>query len=553
MKLNVGEIGIEADIAAADAKMKEENRRLCKHEDYVYDKLENNFWDIRSGSLHVKEAVDASIPIEHWSIDPTTIDRGEPEDDPPKRGRPKKKNKLIPPSREIMRVERNLMVEGSGFWPGQPRIIEDWYLDKNGYHYKPGWRIFNHYLPPPELKGGEAEKATPWVDHVKKLWPNPVEHNFFFDYWAHMVQKTAEKCNAAIVLSGHQGIGKDAAIAPLRHVMGEWNVKGIDPDQLFEKFQPFKEAVMLTIDEVRGSKDDMRPSTMYNILKTLIATPPDTLPMNDKFERIRYVKNVLRIVITTNDKFSLFLPEDDRRMMILHSNLESNWHVAAGDPEYFIRLFAWFHADGFAHIGAWLRERDISQFKPKERPPRTDGWSTISTSWGEPEDSFFRALQAIQDREWRIKEWNRQLECEEAGVAFEAAIPPGKLPDEPVLLGTELLDVIQEPEELLALMKSPRKLAHRAIQSGYEAMTPDIKGKETKYWQFSRQDQHDPSKQPTLIRSRIALVHESVLSQDHDVIVEMIKARGKLLLDRKIGQKDPAAAVNVVPFPKPRN
>jgi hypothetical protein len=358
-------------------------RRLARVEDYVFDKAQEAFWDLRDGSIHSEKAVDASIPIEFWRVDVQEAQEP-PEREEGARGRPRggraRRERLIPPSRDILRVEMDQFVEGSTWWPGHPLIIHDIFVDNNGWRHAAGRRIYNKYLPPPECVG-TAEDAWPWVDHVKKLWPAAEEHEFFFDYCAHLVQKPQEKCNAAIVLSGKQGIGKDAALYPLRNVVGAWNSKNIDPDQLFSPYKPWLETLMLVVDEVRPSKDEFHASSAYNILKPLIVAPPETLPLNDKYVKLRHVINRMRIFITTNDWLSMYIPPEDRRMFVMHSEAEQRWHEAAGQLDYFSNLFAWFEAGGCGHISSWLKSRDLSKFNPKAQVVRTRGWEAVAASW----------------------------------------------------------------------------------------------------------------------------------------------------------------------------
>lgn len=448
--------GIEQRTAAREAALRaavEHGRRLARPEDYVFDKAQEAFWDLRDGTQHSEKGVDASIPLELWRVE---VDEGADPDAPPARGRPRRRReRLIPPSRDIMRVENDQFVEGSTWWPGEPQILRDLFIDANGWRPAIGRRILNKYLPPPVLRDGRAEEAEPWVAHVRRLWPDAAEHEFFFDFCAHMVQRPQEKCNAAIVLSGTQGIGKDAALAPIKGAVGAWNAKNIDPDELFSPYKPWLETLMLVVDEVRPTKDEHHASTAYNILKPMIVAPPDTLPLNDKYAKLRHIINRLRVFITTNDWMSMYIPPEDRRMFIMHSQLPQRWPEAAGDPEYFGRLFAWFEAGGVAHVAAWLRARDLSRFDPKAPVARTAGWGAVAASWGEPEDAVAWAMERLGSPE--------------------------------VVLGSELLDPqFDHHEEVAALLKSPRKIAHRMNRAGYVQVPPPISpgAKGSPRWSF---------------------------------------------------------------------
>lgn len=458
-------------------------RRLARPEDYVYDKGQDAFWDMEDGTLHQDKAMDSSIPLELWRVE---VEEGS-EPGEGGRGRPRKrKERLIPPSRDIRRVENDTFVEGSTWWPGKPQIVHDYFINSEGFYPAPGRRSFNQYKPPP-MVAGNAENAQVWVDHVKKLWPDKLEHEYFFDYCAHMIQRPDQKCNAAIVLSGKQGIGKDAALWPVRAAAGAWNCRGIDPDHLFSDYKPWVQTLMLVVDEVRPSKDEFHASSMYNILKPLIVTPPDTLPLNDKFQKMRYVINVMRVFITTNDWMAMYIPPEDRRMFIMHSTLPQKWHEAAGDPNYFVRLFEWMEAH-LHDVAAWLRERDLSAFAPKAQVAKTAGWQQVAGSWSTPDDGVTAALEAL-----------------------------GR-PD--AFFATELLhNAFDAHEEIAGMIKSPRKLSHRMQQEGYLARNAPTGDR----WVFSAKGH--------TFRSRLAFVKQDVLS-DSERVLECLKERGAALAEK---------------------
>lgn len=395
----------------------EEQRRLAVPTDYVWDKAQEQFWDLKDGTLHHEKSVDASIPLSLW--------RAEIQADG-------KRERLIPPSKDILRIEQNQTVEGSTWFPGQPQIIFDVFVDGDGARPAMGRRIYNSYLAPPAIPPGPADAAL-WVDHVRALWPDDCE--YFFDYCAHMLQRPSEKCNTAMVLSGAQGIGKDAALKPIKAAMGPWNFKNIDPDDLFSPYKPWLQTIMLVIDEVRPSKDEFHASSMYNLLKPMIATPPDTLPLNNKYMALRYVMNVMRIFITTNDWMAMYVPNEDRRMYIMHSRQPQAWQ----DERYFTQLFGWFEGAGELEVARWLMNRDITQFNPKAQSRKTAGWDAITSTWGEPEDAVDTALLLLGH------------------------------PD--VVFGFEFLDLLFDgQEEMERILKSPRKIGYRMQKAGYLAI-----------------------------------------------------------------------------------
>lgn len=382
------EITDEARQLAALARLGEmreavgEQRRVYEPSDFLYDTQQEAYWCLPTGSLHSAISVNAMVPMELWRIPMREAANGRPPSP-------------IPPARDIARIESGSMVEGSTWLPGSDEIISDMYVSSDGFFPLRGARVYNKFRPGPVPDESLAPLAAPWVEHVKKLWPEPEEHEFFFDYCAHMVQCPQQKSNAGIVLSGKQGIGKDAALLPLHDVIGEWNCKNISPDAVLARFNPWVETLMLTIDEARPQSDDHRATSMYDALKTLTADPPKMLPLEDKGAKVRYVANVMRVFITTNDRLALYIPPEDRRLLVMHSNLQQKWHEAEGDADYFERFFAWIESGGAGAIGGWLMARDLSKYQPKGGVPKSDSWAEITQRWSSPDDELSQVLEML--------------------------------------------------------------------------------------------------------------------------------------------------------------
>lgn len=357
-------------------------RRTYREEDFVFDVSADVYWCLPLRMQMTAKGVDSCVPTEHWRV--PRVPPGS-----------KKEPLPIAPSKDLARIERDRMVEGCTWLPGYDTIVEDILATKDGFFPMRGVRAFNTYRQPPTPDLSLADKAGPWVEHVKKIYPEPIEHEYFFDYCAHMIQRPEEKCNAAIVVSGKQGIGKDFMLAPLRYAVGQWNCANISPDALLKDYNPWVESVMLTVDEVRPQQDDHRATAMYDSMKTLIASPPDVLPMNNKHEKVRYVANVLRLFLTTNDRMALYLPPDDRRVMVMHSPFPTMWYMDV-DPDYFKRLFHWMSFQGgAAAIAGWLATRDLSNFDAHGLVPKTGAWREVQQSWEAADDEVTVALEVL--------------------------------------------------------------------------------------------------------------------------------------------------------------
>jgi hypothetical protein len=129
---------------------------------------------------------------------------------------------------------------------------------------------------------------------------------------------------------------------------------------------------------------DINRYQFYEHTKSYIASPPDALRVNEKHLREYYIPNVCGVVITTNHKTDrLYLPPDDRRHYVAHSNCNKEEFT----PEYWQKLWHWYEAGGFEDVTAYLTELDISDFDPKAPPPKTDAWWAIVDAGRPTEDA----------------------------------------------------------------------------------------------------------------------------------------------------------------------
>ena len=104
-------------------------------------------------------------------------------------------------------LDRNRPVEQMTWCPGLPMLIKDRLVVLGGWIERKDVTCFNLYRPP-LIVLGDATKAGPWLDHVRKVfYPDDAEH--IITWLAHRVQRPGQKINHALVLGGAQGIGKD--------------------------------------------------------------------------------------------------------------------------------------------------------------------------------------------------------------------------------------------------------------------------------------------------------------------------------------------------------
>jgi Family of unknown function (DUF5906) len=297
-----------------------------------------------------------------------------------KNGKPKQYNGkpvVIPASKWL---DQNRPVEQMIWCPGLPMQIKNRLVVLGGWIERRDVTCFNLYRPPLVVLG-DAKKADPWLNHVRKIYPDDADH--ILAWLAHRVQRPGEKINHGLVLGGAQGIGKDTILAPVRYAVGTWNFFDVSPTHLLGRFNNFAKSVILRVDEARDLGDVDR-FKFYDHTKIYTAAPPEVLRVDEKNLREHYVFNVLGFLITTNHKTDgIYLPTDDRRHYVAWSNFTKEDF----SKEYWNELWGWYSAGGTTHVAAYLTELDLSAFDPKAPPPKTPAFWDIVNASTPPEDA----------------------------------------------------------------------------------------------------------------------------------------------------------------------
>jgi len=291
-------------------------------------------------------------------------------------------------------LDKHKPVEQMTWAPGLPLVIYDKLILEGGWTNNPGVSVFNLYRPADTLASGDASMAERWVDHIRFVYPHEADH--IINWLAHRVQRPDEKINHALVLGGDQGVGKDTLLEPVKHAIGPWNFQEASPQQILGRFNGFLKAVILRVSEARDLGEYDRFS-FYDHMKTYIASPPDTLRVDEKHLREYNIPNVCGIIITTNHKNDgIFLSEDDRRHYVAWSPRKKE------DPKfqdgYWSRLWEWYSSGGLANVAAYLRQLDISSFDPKAPPSKTPAfWSIVDSNRPHEEAELADAIDKLNN------------------------------------------------------------------------------------------------------------------------------------------------------------
>lgn len=206
--------------------------------------------------------------------------------------------------------------------------------------------------------------VEPFLRLAAYVIPGKAEREHVFDFMAHTAQKPGEKINHALVLgSRSEGVGKDTLFEPLRAAIGRRYVREIGPPQLTASFNKWLVGCKLVI--VQEMHNFERRATM-NLLKPLVAAPPEALSVNLKGVQEFFVPNLLSTVFFTNENDALAIQNGDRRYFIA-------WNDGEPQPKAFYdEVWDWYRAGGIEQVMRWLLSRDISRFNAKGRAPETE-------------------------------------------------------------------------------------------------------------------------------------------------------------------------------------
>ena len=248
---------------------------------------------------------------------------------------------------------------------------------REGLVYGNRWRDAR----PPVAAGVDP---SPWLKHVERMIPDPIERNHVLDVMAFKVQHPNVKINHAVLHGGHPGSGKDTMWAPFFWAVGGEslaNVKKLDNKDLSTPWGYHLECEVLIINELRQPEASDRRA-LENSLKPVIAAPPEFLSIQRKGLAPYEAVNRLQVVAFSNERMAITIPSNDRRWFVLWSD------ALCMAPDASARLWAWYRAGGLAAAAAWLASRDVSQFNPGAIPPMTEAKAIMVESGMSGAESF---------------------------------------------------------------------------------------------------------------------------------------------------------------------
>lgn len=229
------------------------------------------------------------------------------------------------------------------------------------------WRGFSVQPAPCDAKArllGETEDAVAvrdWLNHLEKnvCQGNTPLAKWLTGYFAHLVQRPAEKPLVALVLRGSKGVGKNALIElGVSDILGAHSLVVTDRRYLIGNFNGHLENLLLVaFDEAFWSGDKQAEG----ILKGLITGKSHVIEHKGKEPYV--VDNRCRVVIIGNEDWLVPASHDERRFAV--------FDVGQGrknDRAFFERMRQGMRAGGASLLLRYLLDFDLAGIDVNEAP-----------------------------------------------------------------------------------------------------------------------------------------------------------------------------------------
>ena len=267
--------------------------------------------------------------------------------------------------------------------------------------YREGQKYFNTYTPTrlERVPVGTTDVVPTVKRHIAHLIGSEVEQDLVINYLAHNVQFPGKKIPWAISLQGIPGDGKSAFAVMMRYLLGDANIRILDPRELLTNFTGWAAGQTMTfVEEVKisgGSKYD----TM-NGFKPFVSN--ETVAMTRKGEDPVTVINTTNYFMLTNYKDAIPIDDGDRRYAVLFSQWQSPARLAEfqrENPDYYTKLYDSIRANP-GELLDWLMTHEIPEsfFATQRAPITTARNEAIELSKSESHEQVEDALEEFAEQ-----------------------------------------------------------------------------------------------------------------------------------------------------------
>lgn len=196
------------------------------------------------------------------------------------------------------------------------------------------------------------------------------KYEYLINWLAFLVQKPNKLPEVAIVLMGGQGTGKNTFIKPLSEMLGPHAIETSTIDQIAGRFLGhFADKVLAHANESTWGGNKQYEGT----LKALITEPSRAIER--KGLDIQVMKNCIHLIVSSNEDWPVAAAMDDRRFAFYGVSDKQQQNST-----YFESIHRWLDSGGSSFLLHYLKNRDISDWHPRDRPSGVEGARVRLTS-----------------------------------------------------------------------------------------------------------------------------------------------------------------------------
>ena len=184
------------------------------------------------------------------------------------------------------------------------------------------------------------------------------KYEYLINWLAFLAQKPNELPEVAIVLMGGQGTGKNTFIKPLLELMGPHGMETSSINQLVGQFNGHQaDKILVHANESTWGGNKQSEGT----LKALITEPFRAIER--KGLDIQMMKNCIHLIVSSNEDWPVAAALDDRRFAFYEVSDKRQQNST-----YFESIHRWLDSGGPSFLLHYLKNRDISDWHPRNRP-----------------------------------------------------------------------------------------------------------------------------------------------------------------------------------------
>lgn len=260
--------------------------------------------------------------------------------------------------------------------------------------YRDGQKLVNTWAPLYIDK--QPGDVAPFLEHLRRVYPHGRDAEILLAYMAAVVQYQGEKFKWCPLLQGVEGNGKTFFSKCVEHAIGQRYTHWPRADMLGKQFNAaFYGKLLVCVEDVRISE---ARESLWETLKPMITG--EQIEIEPKGVDSKVARDVcFNFILNSNHRNAIRKTENDRRIAPLFGAQQTRADLARDGltDAYFIKLYSWANAGGWAKIAHYLSTcaiaDDINPARGMIRAPETSSTaSAIHAGRGVVEQELQEAI-----------------------------------------------------------------------------------------------------------------------------------------------------------------